>query len=91
MKTRHADTLRTMGYQGTVEEFRRALAEVKAEKFAGWSIDELCYTRDEAADFCGLVRKRLGALKLTRVFILRALVGLRKNKSKLQHEGRTVG
>jgi hypothetical protein len=71
-----------MGYQGTVEEFRAALAEVKAEHFANWSIDELTYTRDEAAEYCQLVKKRLNAPRLTRPFILRSLVGLRKNPVK---------
>jgi hypothetical protein len=82
MKKRVAETLKEMGCAADVETFRRTLAEVKAEKFAEWSIDELCFTRDEAADFCQLVRKRLGSPKLTRVFILRSLVGLRKNKPK---------
>ena len=39
----------------------------------------LTYTRDEAAEFCRLVKQRLGAPRLTRPFILRSLVGLRKN------------
>ncbi len=56
--------------------------EVKAEHFVGWSIDELCFTRDEASEFCQIVKKRLGAPRLTRPFILRALVGLRKNPVK---------
>jgi hypothetical protein len=82
MKKRIADSLKEFGYTGTVEDFRIALAEVKAEHFHGWSIDELTYTRDEAAEFCQLVKKRLGAPRLTRPFILRALVGLRKNGKK---------
>ena len=80
MKPRHADVLKEMGCTASVDDFRAALAEVKAERFGDWSIDELTYTRDEAAEFCQLVRKRLGAPKLTRVFILRSLVGMRKNK-----------
>jgi hypothetical protein len=79
MRPRIADTLKSYGYEGSVEEFRTALAEVKAKHFAEWSMDELCFTRDEAAEFCQLVKKRLGAPRLTRPFILRALVGLRKN------------
>jgi hypothetical protein len=43
------------------------------------AIDELTYTRDEAAEFWRLVKKRLGAPWLTHPFILRSLVGLRKN------------
>lgn len=80
MKKRVADSLRELGCGASVEDFRRVLAEVKAESFPDWSIDELCFTRDEAADYCRLVRRRLGAAKLTRVFILRALVGLRKHR-----------
>jgi hypothetical protein len=82
MKKRIADTLKEFGYTGTVEDFRTALADIKAEHFPGWSIDELTYTRDEAAEFCQLVKKRLGAPRLTRPFILRSLVGIRKQKRK---------
>src|SRR4051812_41227977 len=82
MRPRIADTLREMGYTGDVDEFRRALAEVKAEAYPQFSIDELCFTRDEAADFCQQVRKRLAAPRLTRVLILRSLTGLRKNPPK---------
>ena len=56
--------------------------EIKAEHFADWSIDELTYTRDEAAEFCQLVKKRLGAPRLTRPFMLRSLVGIRKAKKR---------
>ena len=87
MKPRVADTLKESGYTGTVEEFRTALAEVKAGHFASWSIDELCYTREEAAEFCKLVKQRLGAPRLTRPFILRSLVGLRKNKPRAKPAG----
>ena len=80
MKKRVADSLREMGCGASVEEFRTVLAEVKAEHFADWSIDELCFTRDEAAQYCKLVRKKLGAPKLTRVFLLRSLVGIRKSR-----------
>ena len=58
------------------------MAQVKAEQFAEWSIDELCYTRDEAAEFCRLVKEQLHAPRLTRPYILRSLVGLRKNKPR---------
>ena len=78
-KIRHSETLKAMGFTGEVQDFRRVLAEVKGELFPDLSIDELCFTRDEAADFCKEVRKRLGAPRVTRVFLLRSLVGLRKN------------
>jgi hypothetical protein len=79
MRPKHSEVLRQMGFSGMLDEFRAALAEVKAGAFASWSIDELTFTRDEAAEFCRLVKDRLGAPRLTRVYILRALVGLRKN------------
>jgi hypothetical protein len=72
MKPRIADTLKSLGYEGAVEDFRADLIEVKAEHFAEWSIDELVITRDEAAEFCRLVKKRLAAPRLTRPFILRS-------------------
>jgi hypothetical protein len=82
MKKRVADSLKEFGFTGTVAEFRAALVAVKAERFPDWSIDELTYTRDEAAEYCQLVKKRLNAPRLTRPFILRALVGTRKNPPK---------
>ncbi len=82
MRPRIAETLKELGFAGTVEDFRTALVEVKAEQFAGWSIDELTYTRDEPAEFCLHVRQRLGAPRLTRPFILTALIGIRKNKPR---------
>jgi len=47
-------------------------------RFAPWSVDELCFTRDEAAEYCRLVKEWLQAPSLTRPFILRSLVGLWK-------------
>jgi hypothetical protein len=82
MKKRIADNLKEFGYEGTVDEFRTALAEVKAELFPGWSDEQLIVTRDEAAAYCQAVKKRLSAPRLTRPFILHSLVGLRKNKPK---------
>lgn len=78
-KVRHAETLKELGFTGELDLFRETLADVKREKFSGLSVDELCFTRDEAAEFCKEVKRRLGAPRLTRVFILRSLVGLRKN------------
>ena len=69
---------------------RRALAEIKADHYPQYSIDELCFTRDEAGTFCQMVRKRRGAPRLTRPFILRSLVGLRKNKPKAGAKRATV-
>ena len=39
MKRRVADQLKQMGCEASVEEFRTALSEIKAEHFADWSID----------------------------------------------------
>ncbi len=39
MRPRIADTLKTMGYEGSVEEFRAALAEIKAEHYPQFTID----------------------------------------------------
>jgi hypothetical protein len=82
MKPRVADTLKSFGCGASVDEFRTALVEVKAELFPDWSDEALIVTRDEAAEFCQAVKKRLGAPRLTRPFILRALVGIRKQKRK---------
>jgi hypothetical protein len=71
-----------MGGYARAEVVYYALVETQAEHFADWSIDELTYTRDEAAEFCQLVKKRLGAPRLTRPFILRTLVGIRKNNPR---------
>ena len=71
-----------MGCNAELETFRRTLAEVKAEQFPDLTDEELCYTRDQAAEFCAEVKKRVGAPKLTRVFILRSLVGLRKHRKR---------
>lgn len=87
MKPRVSDTLKRMGCSVGVEDLRAALKAVKDEHFAGWSVDELCFTRDEAAKFCRLVKQRLGAPRLTRPFLLRALVGLRKNKKVRAGQG----
>ncbi len=82
MKPRIADQLKQMGYEGTVEDFRSTVAAVKAELYADWTDESLIVTRDEAGQFCAEVRKRLGAPRLTRPFILTALLGLRKNRTR---------
>lgn len=80
MRPRHADTLKTFGFEGEVNEFRSALLAVKNEHFAGLTDEELTFGKDSSARFCVLVRERLGCPRLGRVFLLRALIGLRKNK-----------
>lgn len=82
MKPRVADTLKGFGCEASVEDFRTALAEVKAEMFPGWSDEALIVTRDEAANYCQAVKKRLNAPRLTRPFILTALIGVRKAKKR---------
>jgi hypothetical protein len=76
---RHADVLKDYGFQGSVEEFRAALAEIKAEHFADITDEELTYGKESSARFCVLVRSCLGGPRLGRVFLLRSLVGLRKH------------
>ena len=63
---------RSIGRSCEGEVASRALVAVRAEQFAHWSIDELTYARDEEAEFCQIVKKRLAAPRLTRVIILRS-------------------
>jgi hypothetical protein len=79
MKKRVADQLKEMGFTGSVETFRQTLAEVKTEKYPDMTDEDLAFTKNQAGDYCAEVNRRLGGTKLARVFILRALVGLRKN------------
>lgn len=82
MKPRVADTLKSFGCEASVDEFRTALVEVKADLFPDWSGEALIVTRDEAAEFCQAVKKKLGAPRLTRPFILTALIGVRKARKR---------
>jgi hypothetical protein len=82
MRPRHTDVLKRLGCTIKLETFRRTLAEVKAKMFPEMTDEELCYTRDQASDFCAEVKNRVTAPKLTRVFILRSLVGLRKHRKR---------
>ena len=75
---RHAHVLKDYGFQGSVEEFRAALAEIKAEHFADITDEELTYGKESSARFCVLVSRALRP-RLGRVFLLRSLVGLRKH------------
>jgi hypothetical protein len=86
-KPRHADLLKEMGCTASLDEFRDTLAAVKAEMFPDLTDEELAFTRDQAGDFVAEVKKRLNASKLTRVFVLRALVGLRKNPRSRKPKG----
>ncbi len=72
MKPLVSDQLKAQGCQADVAEFRDTLAALKAELFPEISTEELTFTRDEASEFCQTVRKRLGAPRLSRVFLLRA-------------------
>ena len=82
MRPRIADQLREMGCEATAEEFRRVLADTKAELFPDLTDEHLAFTRHEAERYCKEVRARVACQKLPRVFILTQLVGLRKNKPK---------
>ncbi len=79
MKPRVAASLKDFGYTGTPAAFRAALIAVRAEHYGGWDIEELTYTKNQAADYCALVRERISCPKLPRVFIVRNLVNCRKN------------
>lgn len=63
MRPRHADILKSFGCEARVEELREALTTVKAEMFPDWSDEALIVTRDEAANYCQAVKKRLDALR----------------------------
>ncbi len=82
MRPRIAETLKEFGYTGTVEDFRQAIADIKAADYSDFTDEGLIVTRDEAGEFYAKVRKRLGAPRLTRPFILTALIGIRKNKPR---------
>ena len=79
MRPRVKDQLAEFGCTATADEFRTALIEAKNEAFPDWGIEDLTYTKNQAADYCALVRRKLNAPKLPRVFILRNLVSCRKN------------
>ena len=85
-RARHTETLKEMGFDGEMEEFRSTLAAVKAELYPDMTDEDLTYTRDEAGAFCAEVRKRLKVPRLSRVFLLRALIGLRKHRKVRRKE-----
>lgn len=91
MKPRVAETLKSFGCEASVEDFRTALTETKAELFPDWSDEALIVTRDEAATFCQAVKKRMGAPRLTRPFILTALIGVRKARKRRSGQVSTAG
>ncbi len=82
MRPRHADLLKDMGYEGTVDAFRETLIAVKSEKYPGMTDEDLAFTKNQAGDYCAEVNRRLGGTKLGRVFILKALVGIRKARKR---------
>jgi hypothetical protein len=51
MRPRHADILKDLDCEASVEEFRRTLAEIKAEHFPQFTDEELTFTRDEAGTY----------------------------------------
>jgi hypothetical protein len=89
MKPRVADTLKSFGCEARVEEFRQTLADVTAEPFPDWSDEALIVTRDEAASFCQALKKKLGVPRLTRPFILTALIGVRKARKRRSGQAST--
>jgi hypothetical protein len=83
MAVRQSIALRDYGFTGSVADYRRILVEVKDAHFPDISDEELTYMRDEADAYCDEVRKRAGIPSLTRPFILRSLVGVRKHPVKV--------
>ncbi len=83
MAIRQIVALRQFGFQGSQSDFRRILIEVKALNYPDISDEELTYTRDEADVYCIKVRARVGLDKLPRPFILRSLIGIRKNPMRV--------
>lgn len=79
MKPRVASQLADYGCQISVDDFRTALREIKAELYPGLTDENLAFTRHEAERYCAAVRERVGGKRLSRVFILTNLVNLRKN------------
>jgi hypothetical protein len=66
MQPKHAEVLKGVGFSGSLDEFRAALVTVKGEAFGSCSIDELIFTRDEAAEFCGLGKQLVSLLLFQR-------------------------
>ena len=86
MRPRHADVLKDFGFEGSVEDFRTAIAELTQEHSEGITDQDLVLSKDGSARFCVLVRQRLKAPRLGRAFILRALFGIRKNRKALSRQ-----
>jgi hypothetical protein len=64
-------TFSRKGFGVEFEEFRRVLAEAKAELYPHMTDEELTFARDKAGAYCVEVRRRPGDPSLTRPFILR--------------------
>lgn len=71
--------LREYGCDLSASEFRDLLADVKAEMFPSWTDEYLSCTRDEADEFCQVVRRRANCPALPREFILISLNNIRKH------------
>jgi hypothetical protein len=57
---------------------------VKADLYPDLTDESLCFGKESSAKFCAEVRERLNAPRLGRVFILKALISLRKHGWKRQ-------
>lgn len=75
--------LQQYGCDLSAPEFRDLLADIKAGMFPSWTDETLSYTRDEADEFCEVVRRRANCPSLPRVFILGSLNGIRKHSIKV--------
>jgi hypothetical protein len=79
---RHADVLKENGYAGDLETFRSTLDDVKRELYPDLTDEILAFGKESSAKFCAAARERLQAPRLGRVFLLKALISLRKHSWK---------
>ena len=75
--------LREYGCDLSVADFRDLLADAKTTMFPSWTDEDLSYTRDEADEYCRVVRRSADCETLTREFILRNLNNIRKHSIKV--------
>lgn len=70
------------GCELSPDEFRELLVDLKVEMFPAFTDERLSFTRDEAEEYCGVVRRRAECSGLTREFILANLNNVRKGGSR---------
>lgn len=82
MALRLSTQLRYFGSDLSAADFRDILIDAKEDLFPSWTDEDLSYTRDEADQYCDLVRRRTGT-PFPRQFILRQLNNVRKHPVKV--------